>query len=106
MGENEASRRLDADGALKHVWLLDTIPISARRHGSFDDEMFTSLKAFKSEHRLKRVALHAIATRLSNQKVHELREIFKTLDRDENGILTVEELANGIAQAGLAESDI
>jgi len=59
-----------------------------------------SLKAFNNNEKLKKVALSYIASQLSESEITDLGKLFKSLDKNGDGVLTVEEI-----RAGLNEND-
>uniref|UniRef100_A0A0A8ZKE8 EF-hand domain-containing protein n=1 Tax=Arundo donax TaxID=35708 RepID=A0A0A8ZKE8_ARUDO len=58
--------------------------------------------------RFKRRALRVIADHLSAEEVEDIKEMFKVMDTDNDGIVSYEELKSGIAKFGshLAESEV
>ncbi|KAK0588065.1 hypothetical protein LWI29_033803 [Acer saccharum] len=58
--------------------------------------------------KLKKVALKVIAENLSEEEIMGLKEIFKSMDTDNSGTITYEELKAGLPKLGtrLSESEI
>jgi calcium-dependent protein kinase len=56
------------------------------------------LVAFKKFNNIKKAALTYIATRLKDEEIKNLKEIFNTLDKDNNGSLTLEEVKAGVEE--------
>uniref|UniRef100_A0A803NDV1 non-specific serine/threonine protein kinase n=1 Tax=Chenopodium quinoa TaxID=63459 RepID=A0A803NDV1_CHEQI len=73
-------------------------------------EMFVKsrLEQFAMMNRFKRKALRAIAEFLSAEEVEDIKEMFKKIDTDEDGIVSVEELKVGLLKHGsqLGESEV
>jgi len=94
--------RLSAEQALEDCWILDctpgakTIPLSA--------SLVENMRSFQSQNGLKKAALNIIAMQLRDSEVAELQNIFKALDVNSDGLLTMDELRAGIA-AGKAKMD-
>eukprot|EP00435_Cladocopium_sp_Y103_P038112 s72_g10.t1 len=60
-----------------------------------------NLRAFQSQHKMKKAALHIIAGQLSEEKIKVLRQTFEALDANGDGLLTSQELKDGMAKANL-----
>ncbi|KAK2980011.1 hypothetical protein RJ640_020037 [Escallonia rubra] len=58
--------------------------------------------------RFKRKALRVIADFLSNEEVGDIKEMFKKIDSDNDGIVSIEELKDGLQKfsSQLAESEV
>ena len=58
--------------------------------------------------KLKKMALKVIAENLSEEEIIGLKEMFKALDTDKNGIVTLEELRTGLPKLGnkISEAEI
>jgi calcium-dependent protein kinase len=89
--------RISAREALRHPWLLGQtvykeLPIS-------DTNIIKNMRKFNSSRKLKQVALNVIASALTRSEIEsELRDIFKRLDANGDGIVTVDELKMAIAE--------
>ncbi|KAI7737839.1 hypothetical protein M8C21_002902, partial [Ambrosia artemisiifolia] len=72
------------------------------------DVVKSRLKQFSLMNRFKRKALRVIADFLSNEEVEDIKEMFKKIDTDDDGVVTVEELKIGLQKLNsqLAESEI
>jgi len=94
--------RCSAQAALEHVWIHEKAPraenIDIRAGGLMDN-----LKGFRSGNKLKKAAMHVIASQLGEKDIKALRDVFMTLDSDGDGQLTVSEMREGLANAGLKE---
>merc|ERR1712186_167012 len=62
-----------------------------------------NLRGFRSGNKLKKAALHVIAGQLGDSQIKALRETFMTLDNNGDGMLTVNEMKEGLTKAGLKE---
>jgi len=93
--------RYTAQQALGHKWIKESAPSTLRvslRPGFVED-----LRAFRSENKLKKAALHIISGRLSEERIKGLRDTFVSLDDNGDGLLTLDELKGGLQQSGLQE---
>ncbi|XP_022765595.1 calcium-dependent protein kinase 1-like isoform X2 [Durio zibethinus] len=66
------------------------------------------LKQFSAMNKLKKMALRVIAESLSEEEIAGLKEMFKMIDTDNSGQITLEELKAGLKRVGanLKESEI
>nr|AHA61365.1 calcium-dependent protein kinase [Arachis hypogaea] len=105
MLEPDPKLRLTAKQVLEHPWIQNAkkapnIPLG--------DAVKSRLKQFSMMNRFKRKALRVIADFLSNEEVEDIKDIFKKMDTDNDGIVSIEELKAGFQNFGsqLAESEI
>ncbi|CAN1772570.1 Calcium-dependent protein kinase 20 [Linum perenne] len=73
-----------------------------------DSAVISRLKQFSAMNKLKKIAIRVIAESMSEEEIAGLREMFKMMDVDNSGNITLEELKNGLDKAGanLKESEI
>jgi len=97
----QPSERYTAEKALNHLWIEKKAPKAkdVALHTSFVD----NLRSFRSQNKLKKAALHIIASNLNEDEIKKLRETFISLDKDGNGFLTTREMKDGMEKAGLKE---
>ncbi|XP_054784573.1 calcium-dependent protein kinase 13 [Prosopis cineraria] len=105
MLEPDPKLRLTAKQVLEHPWLQNAkkapnIPLG--------DVVKSRLKQFSMMNRFKRKALRVIADFLSTEEVEDIKEMFKKMDSDNDGIVSVEDLKAGFQNFGsqLAESEV
>eukprot|EP00928_Gymnodinium_smaydae_P078731 TRINITY_DN62820_c0_g1_i1.p1 TRINITY_DN62820_c0_g1~~TRINITY_DN62820_c0_g1_i1.p1 ORF type:complete len:546 (-),score=139.23 TRINITY_DN62820_c0_g1_i1:226-1863(-) len=93
--------RYSADEALRHTWIIDKAP----RAGTvaLADSFVENLQGFHKHGKLKKAALNIIAGRLKEGQVKRLREAFHAFDRNGDGLLTLEELRQGLQDGGFTE---
>jgi len=95
------SFRMTASQALKHKWIQTQVEgadeierrISVARQ-SGRKETFRKYLAMK---KLKKAALSEIANHLTQEEVGALGEIFHTIDKDNNGVMSLQELDDAIS---------
>jgi calcium-dependent protein kinase len=94
--------RYTAEQALNHVWVRNKAPKAANvdltKAGLMDN-----LRGFRSQNKLKKAALHVIASQLGESQIKNLRDTFMTLDENGDGLLTVNEMKEGLNRCGLKE---
>merc|ERR1711920_538648 len=93
--------RYTAEQALNHVWIKNKAPKATG--GNLKETMVDNLRGFRGQNKLKKAALHIIANQLNEDQIKALRETFMSLDGNGDGKLTVNEMKEGIAKAGLKE---
>ncbi|KAK2993676.1 hypothetical protein RJ640_026132 [Escallonia rubra] len=73
-----------------------------------DSAVLSRLKQFSAMNKLKKMALRVIAEYLSEEEIAGLKEMFKTIDTDNSGQISFEELKAGLKRFGanLDESEI
>ncbi|CAN1226841.1 Calcium-dependent protein kinase 17 [Linum grandiflorum] len=73
-----------------------------------DNAVLGRLKQFKAMNMFKKVALRVIAGCLSEEEIRGLKEMFKGMDTDNSGTITLEELKQGLAKQGtkLSEAEV
>ncbi|CAD8207367.1 unnamed protein product [Paramecium pentaurelia] len=84
-------QRLTAGQVLQHPWLT-----SAEIPHSILTLDYKSFKGFSASNKLKKVTLTYIASQLSEVEIQELGKLFKELDQNGDGILTLEEVKKGL----------
>ncbi|VAH81455.1 unnamed protein product [Triticum turgidum subsp. durum] len=105
MLEPDPKLRLTAKQVLEHHWLQNA---KKAPNVPLGDIVKSRLKQFSRMNRFKRRALRVIADHLSAEEVEDIKEMFKAMDTDNDGIVSCEELKSGIAKFGshLAESEV
>ncbi|KAL6647025.1 hypothetical protein ACP70R_014462 [Stipagrostis hirtigluma subsp. patula] len=101
----DPQKRLTAHEALCHPWVcVDGVAPDK----PLDSAVLTRLKQFSAMNKLKKMALRVIAENLSEDEIAGLREMFKMLDTDNSGHITLEELKRGLKRVGanLKDSEI
>ncbi|EPS57780.1 hypothetical protein M569_17037, partial [Genlisea aurea] len=103
----DPKKRLTAHQVLCHPWVKIDGEAPDRPLSS---AVLTRLKQFSDMNRLKKIAIRVIAERLSEEEIAGLKEMFKMIDVDGSGHITLEELKNGLERveerAGLKDSEI
>ncbi|CAE7831859.1 CPK2, partial [Symbiodinium microadriaticum] len=62
-----------------------------------------NLRGFQSQNKLKKAALHIIAGQLNEDQIKSLRDVFTSLDKNGDGLLTHAELKDGLGKSGLKD---
>lgn len=84
--------RLTAEEVLNHTWVANQAPNSENSILNFD---LTNMKNYLNASKFKKAVLTFIASRLKDDEIHSLRDIFCTLDKNNDGTLNYEEIKEG-----------
>ncbi|KAH7512290.1 hypothetical protein FEM48_Zijuj12G0075000 [Ziziphus jujuba var. spinosa] len=101
----DPKKRLTAHEVLCHPWVqVDGVAPDK----PLDSAVLTRLKQFSAMNKLKKIAIRVIAESLSEEEIAGLKEMFKMIDADNSGQITLEELKNGLERVGanLKDSEI
>jgi calcium-dependent protein kinase len=96
-----AATRLTATQVLQHRWL--EIVNNEKGKEIIPPLVTHRLKNFRKYQKIKQAALTYIASQLSDKELSALRECFMKLDRNGDGILSMEEIVDGLKKANLSE---
>ncbi|CAD6268832.1 unnamed protein product [Miscanthus lutarioriparius] len=94
--------RLMAFQVLNHPWIKED---GEAPDTPLDNVVLNRLKQFRAMNQFKKAALRIIAGCLSEEEITGLKEMFKNIDKDNSGTITLEELKNGLAKHGTKLSD-
>ncbi|KAJ4711980.1 putative Calcium-dependent protein kinase [Melia azedarach] len=105
MLRSDPKERLSAAEVLNHPWVRVDGDASDK---PLDIAVLTRMKQFRAMNKLKKVALKVIAENLSEEEIMGLKEMFKSMDTDNSGTITFEELKAGLPKLGtkLSESEV
>ncbi|KAI4338907.1 hypothetical protein MLD38_023914 [Melastoma candidum] len=105
MLEPDPKLRLTAAQVLEHPWLQNA---KKAPNVPLGDVVKSRLKQFSMMNRFKRKALRVIADFLSLEEVEEIKDMFKKMDADDDGIVSVEDMKAGLKNfcSQLAESEL
>lgn len=87
-------RRYTAEEALQHKW-IKTMAKSVKTE-KLGKRSLEALKKFQYHKKLKQAALTAIAVQANPNDIKQLKETFKSLDKNGDGSLNLEELRIGL----------
>ncbi|KAJ8551321.1 hypothetical protein K7X08_000691 [Anisodus acutangulus] len=99
---SDPKQRLTAIQVLNHPWIKEDgeapdVPL--------DNAVLSRLKQFRAMNNFKKVALRVIAGCLSEEEIMGLKQMFTSMDADNSGAITLEELKQGLAKQGTKLSD-
>mmetsp|Transcript_16402 Transcript_16402/g.39361 ORF Transcript_16402/g.39361 Transcript_16402/m.39361 type:complete len:513 (+) Transcript_16402:223-1761(+) len=90
--------RFTAKQALSHPWIQELAANST--NASLTHGIMENLRNFRAQNKLKKAALTVIAQHLSEDEINHLKRIFISLDKDNSGTLTVQEVKEGLLRMG------
>lgn len=98
----DPKKRPSADAMLTHEWISRE---AAPCQGTINKDLGLRLKKFRSTSKLKKAALSVIAQQLKDEDVQELRKTFLALDDNKDGMLSAQEIRDGMNRQGLKLPD-
>ncbi|CAN4113917.1 unnamed protein product [Withania somnifera] len=101
----DPKKRLTAHEVLCHPWVrVDGVAPDK----PLDSAVLSRLNQFSAMNKLKKIAVRVIAESLSTEEIAGLKEMFKMIDTDNSGNITLEELKKGLERVGanLKDSEI
>ncbi|KAG6409963.1 hypothetical protein SASPL_128007 [Salvia splendens] len=94
---SDPKQRLSAAQVLNHPWIKED---GDAPDTPLDNAVFNRLKQFRAMNKFKKAALRVIAGCLSEEEIMGLKEMFKGMDTDNSGTITLEELKQGLSETG------
>ncbi|KAG6520315.1 hypothetical protein ZIOFF_017363 [Zingiber officinale] len=98
----DPEQRLTAFEVLNHPWIKED---GEAPDTPLDNAVLNRLKQFRAMNQFKKAALRVIAGCLSEEEIKGLKEMFKNMDSDNSGTITLEELKKGLASQGTKLSE-
>ncbi|KAK4492336.1 hypothetical protein RD792_003140 [Penstemon davidsonii] len=102
MLNSDPKQRLTAFQVLNHPWIKED---GEAPDTPLDNAVLDRLKQFRAMNKFKKVALRVIAGCLSEEEIMGLKEMFKGMDTDNSGTITLEELKQGLSKQGTKLSE-
>ncbi|XP_062208634.1 calcium-dependent protein kinase 2 [Phragmites australis] len=101
----DPKKRISAYDVLNHPWIKED---GEAPDTPLDNAVMSRLKQFRAMNQFKKAALRVIAGCLSEEEIRGLKEMFKSMDADNSGTITVDELRRGLAKQGtkLTEAEV
>ncbi|MED6122341.1 Calcium-dependent protein kinase 17 [Stylosanthes scabra] len=94
---SDPKQRITAYQVLNHPWIKEDGEAPDK---PLDNAVLNRLKQFRAMNQFKKVALRVIAGCLSEEEIMGLKQMFKGMDTDNSGTITIEELKQGMAKQG------
>jgi len=93
--------RPNASESLQLAWLTQNLEAPDSKV-LFSHTTMNSLKNFALANKLKKASLNVIATQLTDVAIRDLKELFMTMDENNDGTLSIGELKDGLKNAGVS----
>ncbi|GAB2232748.1 hypothetical protein Droror1_Dr00011801 [Drosera rotundifolia] len=103
MLNSDPKQRLTAYQVLNHPWIKED---GETPDTPLDNAVLDRLKQFRAMNKFKKVALRVIAGCLSEEEIMGLKQMFKSMDTDNSGTITLEELKQGLQKQGTRLSEL
>jgi len=91
----DPSERYSAEQVLNHVWVAKLAPNSDESLLNFNLE---TMKNYTQANKFKKAVLTFIASRLKDDEIKTLKDIFTSLDKNSDGTLTFDEIKEGCSK--------
>ncbi len=89
----DPSKRFSAQQVLSHTWVQNKAPNSKDVLLKWNTD---NMKKYIKTNKLQKAVLTFIASRLKEDEIKHLKEIFLTLDENKDGCLSLDEIRKGI----------
>jgi calcium-dependent protein kinase len=93
----DVNKRMTAAQLLKHPWMKANGVASDE---TITPEVLTRLRQYGKMNNFKKEALKIVAKALPSQEIIGIREMFKAIDKDGSGCITINELREGLKTKG------
>jgi calcium-dependent protein kinase len=101
--EMDPKKRISAEQCLAHPWLTKRAQMSK---SPLSANVVESLKTFGKMNKLKQTAIDVIAFSLTQNQMKHLREAFKSMDKDNSGVIGIEEFHHALSDSGTSKAEI
>jgi calcium-dependent protein kinase len=95
----EPDCRYTAEEVLQHDWVKNLAPNAQESQININSEY---LQRYKNINKFQKAVLTFIASRLRDDEISALREAFMTLDKNQDGTLTIDEIKSGVSKLNLS----
>merc|ERR1712176_440556 len=99
--EKNFEERFCARRALHDVWVVKCAPKATEVEPHPD--LIDNLRKFTHTNKLKKAAIHIIASQLAENQIKGLRDLFMQMDQNGDGLLTRQELKDGLQKIQVKE---
>ena len=87
-------KRLTAEQVLQETWVKDNAPNSTKKIIPIKPDGF---KNYANSNKLRKAVLTYIASRLSEEEIKKIKEVFQSIDVDNDGKLSLEEMKKALS---------
>lgn len=98
----DIDKRLSALEVLEHPWFAKS-QAKAKTPIEFDLTLF---KRYLNTYKLKKIVLMYMASRIKDEEVTYVREMFEELDKNKDGLITFDEMEDGLKSLNIPKEDL
>lgn len=88
-------QRLTAQQVLSHPWIIQKGDFKKE---NFDVNIISSLIRYQRINKLQKAIIQFIASRIDESEIEKIKSIFTNMDINKDGVLTLQELENGLKE--------
>eukprot|EP00929_Paragymnodinium_shiwhaense_P123110 TRINITY_DN9660_c0_g1_i1.p1 TRINITY_DN9660_c0_g1~~TRINITY_DN9660_c0_g1_i1.p1 ORF type:complete len:590 (+),score=131.20 TRINITY_DN9660_c0_g1_i1:92-1861(+) len=93
-------RRLDAKNALKHPWLRASSTLQFSQTTGLRSDILLSLQRYAAASKVRRAVLQLLAQELAPEETQDLRDLFLSIDKSNEGTISMRDLKEAIRNSG------
>jgi len=79
--------------------------VTGTEEDKLDPEIIQNLREFRGGSKLKKAAMNYLVKTLDSKHIQQLSSLFQRMDKDQTGLITAEELKEGLKQAEMDLQD-
>lgn len=95
--ERKPKNRISASKALESKWFE---VVKEKKDNPLSDEVFQALKSYEANSLLKKEAMSILIKLMKDDEIEELREQFRSIDKDYTGYISATELEEAVRKIG------
>jgi calcium-dependent protein kinase len=100
--KNKVENRIKTEDVVKHAWLVTPPPEGSEKN---TESVVSNLKNFCAQSAFSRLCITAVARQLDHNKLKDIHQVFRELDKDGNGVLSADEVKSGLGSLGGGDVD-
>ena len=103
----DVNKRMGSEHALNHPWLNHNVSDNDLNEGKkvIEPKIINLIKNFRGASVLKKEAMRIIVNNLSENEIKSLRDAFRLIDKDNSGMISVEELKKVLSDLGYQHNE-
>lgn len=103
----DASKRPTAEEALNSLWIKEMTTNKEKMNTGLAKQTLLNLRKFRVQHKLQHaIWVFIVQNVANNEEKNKLLEIFKALDKDNDGLLTKDDIVKGFEQIFKVENTV
>lgn len=101
----DSKKRFSAEDALNHPWTKKIKNLEKREENVLNLN-YKSLVDYSKMNKFKKIVLNFIASRINNEEISQLNDIFIAMDTNEDGFITFEELESAFKKLNVNDVNL